>query len=33
LQWNAEDLKITNHSEAQNWITKRYRKNWEPTWT
>ena len=32
LKWNAEELKITNHSDAQKWITKRYRKNWEPTW-
>ena len=32
LKWDATEFKITNHKEAQNWVTKRYRKNWEPTW-
>lgn len=32
LVWDATELKITNHSQAQNWITKPYRKGWEPSW-
>jgi len=32
LIWDAETLKITNHPEAQEWISKSYRKGWEPTW-
>lgn len=32
LTWDADDLKITNHAMAQNWIKKQYRKNWQPTW-
>ena len=32
LAWNAENLEITNLPEAQRWITKKYRKGWEPTW-
>ncbi len=32
LTWDAKALKITNHAEAQEWITKPYRKGWEPTW-
>lgn len=32
LHWDAENLKITNHADAQNWITKTYRKGWEPAW-
>ncbi|QDT02173.1 Inositol 2-dehydrogenase [Rubripirellula lacrimiformis] len=32
LAWDAEAMKITNQPEAQKWITKPYRKGWEPTW-
>jgi hypothetical protein len=32
LAWDANALKITNHEKAQEWITKPYRKGWEPTW-
>jgi len=32
LAWNAKALTITNHAKAQEWITKPYRKGWEPTW-
>ncbi|MEO9589966.1 Gfo/Idh/MocA family protein [Rhodopirellula bahusiensis] len=32
LQWDAEAMKITNHTEAQQWISKPYRKGWEPNW-
>jgi predicted dehydrogenase len=32
LAWDAKALKITNHPQAQEWITKPYRKGWEPAW-
>ena len=32
LQWNADQLKITNSAEAQTYITKEYVKGWEPAW-
>lgn len=32
LVWDAKALKITNHAEANEWLTKPYRKGWEPTW-
>ncbi|MFK8115389.1 MAG: Gfo/Idh/MocA family protein [Rubripirellula sp.] len=32
LAWDAATQTITNHSEAQQFITKPYRKGWEPTW-
>lgn len=32
LHWDAESMEITNHAEAQQRITKPYRKGWEPTW-
>lgn len=32
LVWDAEKLEITNHAKAQEWITKPYRKGWQPTW-
>lgn len=32
LTWDAEALEITNLKQAQQWVTKRYRKGWEPTW-
>ncbi|MDE0864159.1 MAG: Gfo/Idh/MocA family oxidoreductase [Rubripirellula sp.] len=32
LQWDTDSLTITNHAKAQAWITKQYRKNWEPAW-
>lgn len=32
LAWDAKALKITNHAEANEWLTKPYRKGWEPTW-
>ncbi len=32
LVWDAENLKITNHAEAGQWLTKAYRRGWEPTW-
>ncbi len=32
LKWDAKALKITNHAKAQEWLTKPYRKGWEPTW-
>jgi predicted dehydrogenase len=32
LAWDAQALKITNHAEAQAWITKPYRTGWQPTW-
>ncbi|WP_407699764.1 Gfo/Idh/MocA family protein [Stieleria sedimenti] len=32
LAWDADALTITNHAEAQQWVTKPYRKGWEPTW-
>ncbi len=32
LAWDAKALEITNHAKAQAWITKPYRKGWEPTW-
>ena len=32
LTWDAKALTIPNHSKAQQWLTKPYRKGWEPTW-
>jgi hypothetical protein len=32
LKWDAKALKITNHAKAAEWLTKPYRKGWEPTW-
>lgn len=32
LTWDAGALKITNHEQAQQYVTKPYRKGWEPTW-
>ena len=32
LAWDAKALKITNHATANEWLTKPYRKGWEPTW-
>lgn len=32
ISWDAKSLQITNHAEAQQWITKEYRNGWEPTW-
>lgn len=32
LAWDAKSLKITNNTQAQEWVTKPYRKGWEPTW-
>ena len=33
LQWDAQGLNITNHPQAQDWTTKRYRPGWEPAWS
>ena len=32
LAWDAKNLKITNNEKAQTWLTKPYRKGWEPSW-
>ncbi len=32
LRWDSKQLKITNHDKAQSYVTKPYRKGWEPTW-
>ncbi len=32
LAWDAKALKITNHAKANEWLTKPYRKGWEPAW-
>ncbi|EKJ98768.1 oxidoreductase, Gfo/Idh/MocA family [Rhodopirellula baltica SH28] len=32
LHWDTDSMQITNHAEAQRWITKPYRKGWEPAW-
>ena len=32
LRWDSKALKITNHAKAQEWLSKPYRKGWEPTW-
>jgi len=32
LLWDARQLAITNHSRAQEFITKPYRRGWEPVW-
>ncbi len=32
LQWDAKALKIVNHVRANEWLTKPYRKGWEPSW-
>ncbi len=33
LTWNSETLRITNMPAAEPWLTKPYRKGWEPQWT
>jgi predicted dehydrogenase len=30
LQWNSAELRITNNSQANGMLTKKYRKGWEP---
>ena len=32
LAWDAKALKITNHAKANEWLSKPYRKGWEPAW-
>ena len=32
LKWDSKTLKITNHAKAQEWLSKPYRKGWEPSW-
>ena len=32
LQWDAENLRVTNLAEAQAMITKSYRQGWQPVW-
>ncbi|WP_425572460.1 hypothetical protein [Novipirellula caenicola] len=32
LHWDAESLSIGNHADAQHFISKPYRKGWEPAW-
>ncbi|QDS91866.1 Inositol 2-dehydrogenase [Roseimaritima multifibrata] len=32
LEWNGEKMEITNFPQGQAYITKPYRKGWEPTW-
>ncbi|QEG38262.1 Gfo/Idh/MocA family protein [Roseimaritima ulvae] len=32
LQWDAEALQITNHPQAQAYVSKPYRSGWEPSW-
>lgn len=32
LQWDTASLRITNHAQAQQWVSKPYRKGWEPAW-
>jgi predicted dehydrogenase len=32
LQWDAENLHVTNSSAAQAMVSKPYRKGWEPAW-
>ncbi|GAA5508692.1 Gfo/Idh/MocA family oxidoreductase [Novipirellula caenicola] len=32
LNWDAKSLAITNNADGQNYITKPYRKGWEPVW-
>ncbi len=32
LQWNSDALTIENSTEARKWLTKPYRKGWEPPW-
>ncbi|MEZ6136413.1 MAG: Gfo/Idh/MocA family oxidoreductase [Pirellulaceae bacterium] len=32
LTWDATSLAITNNDKAQGWVSKSYRKGWEPTW-
>ncbi|MBM99693.1 MAG: dehydrogenase [Planctomycetaceae bacterium] len=32
LIWDAEALKITNHPQAQEWVSKPYRNGWDPAW-
>ncbi len=33
LNWDSNSLKITNHEQAQQWLSKPYRKGWEPAWS
>lgn len=32
LSWDSKSMKITNLAAANQWLTKPYRKGWEPTW-
>ncbi|MCU0715120.1 MAG: Gfo/Idh/MocA family oxidoreductase [Pirellula sp.] len=32
LEWDAEKLRITNVAAANDYLTKPYRKGWEPAW-
>lgn len=32
MKWNAKEMKISNFSEAEPWLTKSYAKGWEPAW-
>lgn len=32
LKWSSEALKIENNQAASQWLSKPYRKGWEPTW-
>jgi len=32
LLWNAKALQITNHNQARDWLSKPYRRGWEPAW-
>lgn len=29
LEWDAEKMQITNHAEANQWLSREYRKGWE----
>lgn len=31
LEWNADELKITNRPEANHWLSRDYRDGWTPT--
>ena len=33
LLWDAQAQNITNHPQAQDWTTKRYRPGWEPAFS
>jgi hypothetical protein len=32
LDWDSEKLRITNVSAANDYLSKQYRKGWEPAW-